>query len=94
MITSKHAIKRVRKRIGIKKKAVNNMRDSAFIKGVTHAGAKGKLKRYISKLYLTHNQGNNIRIYANYVWVFQNKNLITVFPVPSRLIKQAIGALK
>ena len=92
MITTNHGAKRVRKRIGIKKKAVNAMRDAAFEKGLTHAQATGTLSRYYDKLYLEYESANNVRIYANYVWIFAGETLITVFPIPSNLRRRAIGA--
>ena len=94
MKTSVHGRKRVRKRIGIKKKAVDAMRDAAFSKGLTHAQAKGRLSRYIDKLYLEHDAGNNIRIYANYVWIFDGTTLVTVFPIPNNLRRSALNALR
>ena len=92
MHTSKHGKKRVRKRIGIKKKAVNKMRDAAFNKGLTHAQATGRLSRYFDKLFLEHETANNIRVYANYVWIFAGETLVTVFPIPGNLRRAALGA--
>jgi len=92
MRTTVHGKKRIRKRIGIKKKAVDRMRDAAFSKGVTHAQAKGRLSRYFDKLFLEHETCNNIRMYANYVWIFAGETLITVYPIPTNLKNSAIGA--
>lgn len=91
MRTTNHGAKRIRKRIGIKKKAVDSMRDAAFAKGLTHAQANGKLSRYFDKLFLEYETGNNIRMYANYVWIFAGETLITVFPIPSNLRRAALS---
>ena len=93
MKTSVHGGKRIRKRIGIKKKAVDGMRDAAFTKGLTHAQATGRLSRYCDKLFLEHMSSNNIRMYANYVWIFAGETLITVFPIPNRL-KHAVLSIQ
>ena len=94
MKTTHHGAKRVRKRIGIKKKAVDAMRDAAFEKGLTHAQATGQLSRYYDKLFLEYESANNVRMYANYVWIFAGKSLVTVFPIPNNLRRHAISALR
>lgn len=94
MKTTIHGGKRVRKRIGIKKKAVDKMRDAAFSKGLTHAQAAGRLSRYFDKLFLEHVVSNNIRMYANYVWIFAGETLITVFPIPNNLMPAVLSIQK
>lgn len=94
MKTTVHGGKRVRKRIGIKKKAVDKMRDAAFAKGLTHAQAVGSLSKYYDKLFLEYETGNNIRMYANYVWIFAGDTLITVFPIPNNLRGSVLAALR
>jgi hypothetical protein len=91
MRTTHHGEKRVRKRIGIKKKAVNAMRDAAFNKGIKHSQATGRISRYFDRLFLEHATANNIRLYANYVWIFAGETLITVFPIPSNLRRSALS---
>jgi len=70
------------------------MRDAAFNKGLTHAQAIGRLSKYFDKLYLEHETANNVRIYANYVWIFANETLVTVFPIPNRLKQNALNIQK
>ena len=94
MKTSVHGRKRIRKRIGIKKKAVDSMRDAAFNKGLTHAQAVGRLSRYFDKLFLEYETANNIRMYANYVWIFIGEKIITVFPIPNKLKHAALNIQK
>jgi hypothetical protein len=91
--TTNHGERRIRKRLGIKKKTVNRIRDSAFTKGIKHKQATGRLRNYFTWLYLKYKSSNNIRIYANYVWIFHNEYLITVFPVPKEHRKAAIKIL-
>lgn len=91
MKTSVHGEKRVRKRIGIKKGAINKMRDAAFDKGITHVQATGRLSKYFRKLFFEHRSSNNIRMYANYVWIFANTTLITVYPIPNRLKRSVLN---
>ncbi len=88
MKLSKHAEHRIRKRIGIKKKIVEKIKDKAFNKGITHSQVKGRLRKYFDYLYLSHKTATNIRIYINYVRIFSNNTLITVFPLSSYYIKK------
>lgn len=84
MRTTVHGKERIRKRIGINKKAVEKMKDKAFTLGLTHSETTGSLNKYYTFLYFQNESATNIRIYANYVWIFTNEVLITVFPVPNR----------
>ena len=90
MNETKHGCRRVRKRIGIKKKNIKKFVNDAFNKGISHCEAKGQLKRYIGFLYQKHQKANNIKIYNSYVWIFDNDTLITVFFTTSKLFKKKI----
>lgn len=82
MNLTKHGQDRIRKRIGINKKSIGGMTDKAFQSGIEHKQTTGRLNKYFSHLYFKERKANNIRIYSNYVWIFYNKTLITVFPIP------------
>ena len=94
MRTSKHGQERVRKRIGIKKRAVDKMRDFAFGKGVSHQQATGRLNKFFTWLYFRHETATNIRMYSNYVWIFAGDVLVTVFPVPKEHFKSVLKIQK
>ena len=94
MKTTRHGAKRVRKRIGIKKKVVDKIRDKAFVFGIKHSEAKGKLNNYFDYLWYQNPESTNIRMYANYVWIFCGERLVTVFPVPTSHKKSVLRMLK
>jgi hypothetical protein len=77
-----HAEERVRKRVGIPRKAVKKNAEIALEKGVTHKECSGRLKKYVDYLYLSHRRGNNIRLWGDHVYIFTTEKLITVFPIP------------
>ena len=93
---SKHAERKIRQRLGLKKKAVRKKADQAFAEGLVHADTRGRLKRYLDRAWLRHRQGNNMRVLHGYIYIFHNDVLITVYRLPGRLkaqrIKQAEGA--
>lgn len=90
MIKTKHSEKRIRKRMGINKKSISKLVDVAIEKGVSHSMAKGRLRKYFTYLYFKNKAASNIRMYANYVWIYSNVSLITVFPIPKEHIKSVI----
>lgn len=57
----------------------------AFQDGITHNEATGPLKRYMSKLYMAQRVCNNIRIYGEFVFLFKEDCLITVWGLPNEL---------
>ena len=90
MAPTKHGEKRVRKRIGVNKKAVSTMAEAALKEGITNSEAIGSLDRYFYYLYKHNEQANNIRVYANYVWIFHNNTLITVFNLPKKYVRTVV----
>ena len=86
-ILTKHAEGRSRKRLGLNKKSVEKDSQAAFENGITHAEAKGHLKRFIDKLFLSHQKATNIRVYNGGVYLFAQNVLITIVPLPGHLRK-------
>lgn len=89
---SRHGGKRVRKRVGVPKKAVERSVQKALEQGIDHRTATGSLKRYLAMLYNKYDgNGNNIRIYSDKVYVFHDEILITVLDLPSIYRKTMAG---
>jgi hypothetical protein len=89
MRVTRHAAKRTRSRLGLPKRSVTKNAESALHYGLTHKETAGSLNRYITGLYLKHKTANNIRIYCDTVYIFQNERLITLFPLPQKYKKTA-----
>lgn len=88
-IVTNHAKQRTKDRLGVSKKVANKIAGKALEHGVTHALAKGKLKSYLDKLYLSHKSANNLRVYNRKVYLFDKNILITVLNLPNNLINAA-----
>ena len=82
-----HGGKRMRERIGVPKRAIQKLADTALEKGVRHKDTAGSLKKYISTLYLQYETANNIRLYGDKVYLFAGSILITVLQIPPRYVK-------
>jgi hypothetical protein len=92
---SRHGERRARQRVGLPKRAVERNAQRALVEGIGYREASGALRRYISWLYeLYDGNGNNIRIYNGYVYVFHDTLLITVLFVPLEHRKRAEAAQK
>ena len=78
-----HARKRIHERMGVRKKTSERVANIALKKGLKLSDTKGKLKKYINKLFSDHGVGDNIRIYAEKVFIFQGSCLITVLSLPN-----------
>ena len=94
LYTSDHARDRIQERCRINKASCDRIAKIAFENGLTHAEATGQLKAYITKVFNRNESANNIRIYAEKIWIFANLELVTVFPIPNNLKSQAIEQLK
>ncbi len=82
---STHAKKRMKKRLGLPKKALLKMAQKVFDEGIRHKDLKGKAKKYCDYLFLSYETANNIRIYGEYVYLFGHNNcMITTFEIPQQ----------
>lgn len=82
---TKHATRRIRQRLGINKKSVDKNAERALQFGITHSEAKGKLCKHMDGIYLQNRRPTNMRVYNHSVYLFRDKTLITVIPLPHRL---------
>ena len=84
-----HAKRRLKERCGVTKNSAMDMAERAFNKGISFENASADLKKYISSVYIRHEKiGDNVRIYGNMVYVFDNRTLITVYPIPGNLLNE------
>ena len=84
-----HAKRRLKERCGVSKNSAMDMAERAFNKGISFENASTDLQKYISSVYIRHEKiGDNIRIYGNMVYVFDNRTLITVYPIPGNLLNE------
>lgn len=83
-----HGQKRIRKRQGIKKTNVTDEVDKVLSDGLEHKDCKGKLKKYLDRLWLSH-RGGYFRVYKSniYIFDFNTDRLITMFALPGHLNK-------
>lgn len=79
-----HAVQRTKERVGLPKRSAEKNAQKALENGIRHCETKGSLNRYITALYWKQKTANNIRIYCNNVYIFNNDVLITVFPLPQK----------
>lgn len=83
-IVTKHAAERGDSRLGLRLGSLTRMAELALENGIKHSETSGSLKRYIDKLFLTHRNGSNIRIYGETVFIFAGEILVTVLPLDNR----------
>jgi hypothetical protein len=84
---TKHAYDRAKERLGWKKATLKRMVDRVLEEGVTHKETNGQLRKYLNHLYRQKGKANNMRIYGDVIFVFHGKTLITIFKLPTELIK-------
>ena len=94
MIITRHGDFRTRKRVGVNRSAVKRLARKALADGITRYDAKGGLRRYLDALYHYNGQADNIRVYAEKVWIFSGNILITVLDLPQKYKNRANGIAK
>ena len=79
---TEHGRERVRKRLNIKKKAVDRVAINAFEKGKKHSDFSGKFRRYLDGVFLRHCTATNMRVHGHHLFIFDNDTLVTAWIVP------------
>ena len=87
VLITKHAYDRVKERLGWKSKVLDKMAEKIFLDGIKHKDTKGKLRRYLTKLWFSYKYCNNVRIYGENIFFFCDNRLITVYQLPNNLRK-------
>lgn len=85
---TRHAEKRMIKRVGINKSSTGRIAQKVLDNGYTINQTKGKLKRWLLYTRSKNTNLNNIRVYGDKVYLFIDDNLITVLQVPTKLTKE------
>ena len=93
-IVTEHAKDRLKERSGLKKKSIDRIAEKALTEGYSHNELKGRLKKFVDALYLSHNVCNNIKIYGDKAYLFKGTTLITVLQVPNYLTKDIKNMVK
>lgn len=83
MELTKHSILRANERLNLSENSLIRLAEKALLKGLKHGEAKGRLRRYLDKLYLQNKIANNIRIYGQIIFFFKFDKLITLYQCPN-----------
>jgi hypothetical protein len=94
MRVTNHAAERMGERMGLNKEAAARMAKIAWEKGLCHTDASGKLLVLFDQIYMKYETANNIRVYAQKVFVFSGETLVTVLPLHLKFRKMAEKLLR
>jgi hypothetical protein len=84
IIVTSHAAKRISKRIGVPKKAVQKLAETAISDGKSHSDFSGSMKRYLDSEFFKERSASNMRVWSGYLFIFSGEVLITVFLLPPK----------
>lgn len=87
LIITSHAYERAKERLGWDAGALEKMAKRSFSDGIKHSDTKGKLNRWLTKLWFNYKTCNNVRIYGQNIFFFRNNILITLYQVPNEFKK-------
>lgn len=89
-VPTDHSIDRLHDRMKIPKKSSDRVVQNALDRGHRRTDYTGSIRRYLDKLYLSHNKdADNIIVYSNMVFLFDENVLITVVNLPSKHLKDS-----
>lgn len=86
-IVTKHAEQRIKDRLGLSKRLSTKQSDEALEFGIRHNEMVGSLRKFVDKLFLDKHidqHANNVRIYKQKIFLFNDQLLITILNLPYR----------
>jgi len=84
-----HAYIRARQRFSLKPEALERVAGRALQEGLCRSQVTGRLARYFDKLWLQERKARNIRLYGEFLFLFHQDTLITLWQLPNGLRKLA-----
>lgn len=88
-IITDHAFQRGKERLGLNKKALQRTADKALGNGTTRDLFTGGFRRYLDKLFHSHDKLPTLIIFGHHIYVFCGVTLVTVLEVPREYVKTA-----
>lgn len=83
-----HGFERMEQRLGLPKRAVERTAKIVWEQGFEHKDFKGRLKKYLDWVFLSHKKASALKIYSEHIWLFTNQQvLISVWRVPKQFLK-------
>lgn len=79
-----HASARMRERMGVPKRAVAKLAETALSEGKRHSDFAGSIRRYLDGVFLQHRSATNMRVYAQHLFIFDGETLITAWMLPPK----------
>ncbi len=83
-LVTQHGETRMRKRLGLPRKAVARMAEKALREGAQHKQFSGNFRRYLDAVYLAERRANNMRVYGGTLYLFDDECLITCWVLPHK----------
>lgn len=77
-----HAVDRIRKRLGIPRRAALRTAERAFHHGVPHTRFSGPLRDYLDHKVEAPHPANSARVYGEFLYMFEGAVLRTVWDLP------------
>lgn len=81
---SGHGEERMRKRLGLPRRAAQRTAEKALKDGATHGQFTGSFKRYLDSVFFSNPAINNLRVHAGTLYLFANETLVTCWQVPTK----------
>lgn len=73
--------------MGWKSQSLEKMASKAYNEGLKQSNTKGRLSKYITKLFFESQVANQVRIYCETIFLFKGNILITLYQIPNNLKK-------
>ena len=89
VIITKHAYKRIKERAKVKNlAAISKLADKAYIDDIRLEQSSGFEKKYITML--CKYEGREVSLYANNIFIWDNKTLVTMYKMAPDIIRKFI----
>lgn len=90
LFTSYHGADRLRERLSVHKSDADRHALEAMDRGLPREETGGQLRHFLDVGYHEHGGNSQAYVHRNAVWIFRSNTLVTCYPLPGRLAKDAV----
>lgn len=94
MYVTEHAKRRLKERNGLNSKSIDRIAEKALNNGIRHNQTKGRLCKWVTSVFFRNTNINNIRLYGDKAYLFDDEKLVTVLQIPQSLTKDMRKMIK
>ena len=87
MEITKHAYSKAKERLSWKRSTLDRMVGKIYLSGTKVEDTRGQMLKFLNVKIERYPEARELRVYGDILYIFSRGRLVTLYPIPSELIK-------